>query len=334
MTVPSVDRGRSSEALSPEPLRLVFMGTPQFAVPSLERLTDGPHQVVAVVTQPDRPAGRGRILRESAVKIVAKARGVPVLQPPSARSGELAASLRSLAPDIAVVVAYGRILPPNVISIPRLGCINAHASLLPHLRGAAPIQRALMAGDSTTGVTIMRINEQMDAGNILLTRSVAITTNDDAASLTEKLSLTAAALLADALDRIAAGPVDETAQDSTAVTYAPPISRDEGALDWSLPAEQLERLVRAFRPEPGAFTLHDDLRLKVLKAVVVAEPRDAVPGSIAIRSDGAVCVTCGQGALLLQEVRPEGGRAMSATDYFRGKGAVRGNRLGTARASA
>jgi methionyl-tRNA formyltransferase len=313
---------------------LVFMGTPQFAVPSLDRLADGPHRVVAVVTQPDRPAGRGRNLRESAVKVVAKVRGIPVLQPPSARSGELAERLRSLAPDIAVVVAYGRILPTNVISIPRLGCINAHASLLPHLRGAAPIQRALMAGDSTTGVTIMRINEQMDAGNILLTRSVSITTNDDAASLTEKLSLTAAALLADALDRIAAGPVDETAQDSTAATYAPPISRDEGALDWSLPAEQLERLIRAFRPEPGAFTLHDDLRLKVLKAVVVAEPRDAAPGSIAIRSDGAVCVACGQGALLLEEVRPEGGRAMSATDYFRGKGAVRGNRLGTARASA
>jgi methionyl-tRNA formyltransferase len=334
MTAPSADRGLSSEALSRKPLRLVFMGTPQFAVPSLDRLAAGPDEVVAVVTQPDRPAGRGQKLRESAVKVLAKARGLPVLQPTSARSGELADSLRSLAPDIAVVVAYGRILPADVISIPRLGCINAHASLLPHLRGAAPIQRALMAGDSTTGVTIMRINEQMDAGDVLLTRVVPIATGDDAASLAEKLSHAAADLLADALERLAAGPVVETAQDPTAATYAPPISRDEGALDWSLPAEQLERQVRAFRPEPGAFTFHDGLRIKVLRAVVVAAPCEAAPGSIAVRSDGAVCVACGLGALLLEEVRPEGGRAMSATDYFRGKGAARGSRLGAVRADA
>jgi methionyl-tRNA formyltransferase len=310
------------------------MGTPQFAVPSLERLAAGPHKVLAVVTQPDRPAGRGQKLRESAVKGVAKARGITVLQPPSARSGELADRLRSLAPDVAVVVAYGRILPTDVISIPRLGCINAHASLLPQLRGAAPIQRALIAGDPTTGVTIMRINEQMDAGDVLLTQVVAIATDDDAASLAGKLSQTAADLLATTLDRLATGPVEETPQDATAATYAPPISRDEGALDWTLSAEQLERRIRAFRPEPGAFTLHDGWRLKVLKAVVVAQLCDAAPGSVAIRSDGAVCVACGQGALLLEEVRPEGGGAMSASDYFRGKGAARGRRLGPERANA
>ncbi len=331
---PSVDRDLSSEALSREPLRLVFMGTPQFAVPSLERLANGPHEVLAVVTQPDRPAGRGQKLRESAVKGVAKARGIQVLQPPSARSGELADHLRSLAPDVAVVVAYGRILPTDVISIPRLGCINAHASLLPRHRGAAPIQHALIAGDSTTGVTIMRINERMDTGDVLLTQSVAIATDDDAASLAEKLSHIAADLLAATLDRLAAGPVEKTPQDSTAATYAPPISRDEGALDWTLPAEQLERRIRAFRPEPGAFTLHDGLRLKLLKAVVVAPLREAAPGSVALGSDGSVCVACGQGALLLEEVRPEGGRAMAASDYFRGKGATRGRRLGPGRASA
>ncbi len=303
------------------------MGTPRFAVPSLQRVAAGPHAVVSVVTQPDRPAGRGQALREPPVKRVALERGFPVLQPRSARTGELTSALRELAPDVVVVVAYGRILPLDVITIPGLGCINAHASLLPHLRGAAPIQRALIAGDVTSGVTVMQISEQMDAGDVLLTREVAISPSDDSATLGEKLSTTAADLLADALDGLAAGRLAAVPQNHALATYAPPIARDEGAIDWRVQAASIERRVRAFRPEPGAFTLHDGLRLKVLRGEVTAALADAEPGTIAVGANGEVSVACGEGALILHEVRPEGGRAMSAGDYLRGKGAGRARRF-------
>jgi methionyl-tRNA formyltransferase len=313
--------------LTEKPLRVVFMGTPQFAVPSLERVAEGPYDLLAVVTQPDRPAGRGHQVRESPVKRLALARGIPVLQPRSARTGELAAALRSLAPDIAIVVAYGRILPADVIAIPRLGCINAHASLLPHLRGAAPIQRALLAGDRKTGVTIMRISEAMDAGDMLLKREVAIAGDDDAATLAAKLSNTAADLLAEALPELAAGRLVGTPQDDAVATYAPPIARDEAAIDWGQAAESIERRVRAFRPEPGAFTFHDGLRVKVLRSAVSGMSPSGEPGTISTASDGSVTVACGRGALSLIEVRPEGGRAMAASDYLRGKGASRARRF-------
>lgn len=309
------------------------MGTPQFAVPSLERIAAGPHRVVTVVTQPDRPAGRGQKLRESPVKRSAITFGIPVLQPAKVRSGELADALRKLAPDLGVVVAYGRILPTDVLAIPRLGTINAHASLLPHLRGAAPIQRALMAGDRESGVTIMQIDEQMDAGDVLLARAIKIASDDDAASLGAKLAATAAELLAVALDRLAAGELRATPQNHAGATYAPPLQRAESAIDWSLPADAIERCVRALRPEPGAFTLHDGLRLKVLRATLAKSTEVAAPGTVTVGVDGDVTVACGRDAIRIVEVQPEGGRPMSAIDYFRGKGAARrrvlGDRAGT-----
>lgn len=305
------------------------MGTPQFAVPSLERLAAGKHSIVAVVTQPDRPSGRGQRLRASPVKELAERLGVAVLQPDRARSPDFLEQVRALAPDLVVVVAYGQILPTTVIAVPPLGCINAHASLLPHLRGAAPIQRAILAGDRETGVTIMRINERMDAGDILCARRVAIDPDDDTATLGGKLSTLAAELLTEAIDVIAGGTARWTAQDEAAATYAPMVHRDETRVDWKLPAVEIERRIRAFRPDPGAFTVHDGARLKILTAAVGPAVAGSEPGSIDPDAGPGVRVACGSGSLILSVVQPEGGRAIPARDYFRGRGAGRALVFGT-----
>jgi len=299
------------------------MGTPQFAVPSLRRLAESGHSIVCVVTQPDRPAGRGQRLRPSPVKELAQKLGVPILQPPRARSPEFLEQLRGLAPDIAVVVAYGQLLPAPVIAVPPSGCINAHASLLPHLRGAAPIQRAILAGDRETGVTVMRINERMDAGDVLCARAVAVNEDDDAETLGKKLSLLAADLIVEAVGLIDRGADRWTAQDETAATYAPMIRRDETRIDWTLPAAHVERHIRAFRPNPGAFTTHDGMRLKILAATVATGGASAPAGTVEVEASGVVRVACGGGSLSLLTVQPEGGRPMAAIDYFRGHGAKR-----------
>lgn len=305
------------------------MGTPQFAVPSLERLAAGKHSVVAVVTQPDRPSGRGQRLRPPPVKELAQRLGLPVLQPDRARSPDFLEQFRNLAPDLAVVVAYGQILPTSVITVPPLGCINAHASLLPHLRGAAPIQRAILGGDPETGVTVMRINARMDAGDVFSARAVPIDTDDDTATLGAKLSSLAASLLVEAVDAISGGMARWTPQVESAATYAPMVRREETRIDWKLAAVEIERRIRAFRPEPGAFTTHDGVRLKILAAKVAAAAAPAGrPGSVEPDAPAGVCVACGSGSLLLSVVQPEGGRAIPATDYFRGRGAGRGRVFG------
>lgn len=305
------------------------MGTPQFAVPSLRRLAAGPHPIVGVVTQPDRPSGRGQRLRPSPIKDVARELAVQVLQPERARSPEFLDQLRALAPDLAVVVAYGQILPATVISLPPLGCINAHASLLPHLRGAAPIQRAILAGDRETGVTIMRINERMDAGDILCARRALIDPDDDSSTLGAKLSSLAADLLVEAVDVIANGTPSWTPQDDAAATYAPLVRREETRIDWTHSAEEIERQIRAFRPEPGAFTTHDGARLKILAASVSPSVSDRRAGSIDADASPGVAVACGRGSLVLSIVQPEGGRPIPASDYLRGRGAGRSRIFGT-----
>ena len=304
------------------------MGTPQFAVPSLQRLAASAHSIVGVVTQPDRPSGRGQRLRPSPVKELAQQLGIPVLQPDRVRSTEFLEQLRGLGPDIAVVVAYGRILPDTVIAVPPMGCVNAHASLLPRLRGAAPIQRAILAGDRETGVTVMRINERMDAGDVLCARPVAIDSQEDTATLGAKLSSLAADLLAEAVDLIAAGAAHWTPQDDRAATYAPIVRREETEVDWTLPAVDIERRIRAFRPDPGAFTVHDGARLKILAGTAVSRSDAGLPGSVEPDSPDGVRVACGSGFLILATVQPEGGRAISATDYFRGRGAGRARVFG------
>ena len=295
------------------------MGTPAYAVPSFLRLANGRHRVVGVVTRPDRPAGRGKRMQAGAVKQAALEQGVPVLAPESARDPELAAGLAALRPDLGVVVAYGRILPKAVLEIPRLGCINAHGSLLPQLRGAAPIERAILEGLQQTGVTIMEMNEGLDEGDILSAASVPITARTDAGALRQGMAELSAGLLCDAADAMADGELPRTPQDHGLATYAPPLRREEAALDWTQAAYHVDCRVRAFSPSPGAFTFEDGRRLKILQATVLADDdASASAGAVLAIDDDAMIVSCGKGSLSIAVVQPEGRRAMSAADYSRG----------------
>jgi methionyl-tRNA formyltransferase len=315
---------RASERRDDASLDIVFMGTPAFARVCLEALLASRHRVVAVVTQPDKPAGRGMKLSESAVKRLARERGIEVRQPVKLRDAGFVEWLRDLAPDLAVVVAYGRILPADVLAIPRLGCINAHASLLPALRGAAPIQRAIMEGLRETGVTIMRISEEMDAGDMLMSAAVEITADTDGPSLHDRLAETAAPLLVAAVDAIADGSAVRTPQDHAAATYAPPIRAHDARIDWQRSAAAIDRQIRALRPRPGAYTHDGPVRLKVLSARPHAgrshgPGTSARPGTLLGAGEAGVDVACGDGVLTLIEVQPEGRKAMKAADYLRGR---------------
>ncbi|MBX6323383.1 MAG: methionyl-tRNA formyltransferase, partial [Rhodospirillaceae bacterium] len=253
------------------PLRLAFMGTPAFAVPSLEALLDAGHDVVAVYTQPPRPAGRGKRPMPSPVHEVALVRGLVVRTPRSLRKPAEAAAFAALRLDAAVVVAYGLILPKAILEAPRLGCINLHASLLPRWRGAAPIQRAILAGDAETGVSVMLMDEGLDTGPVLATDRTAIGPQTTAAELQEELATRGARLLVATLAAYADGEVKPVPQPSTGATYAPKLTREEGRIDWSQPASALDRQIRAFAPWPGAWFERAGERIKVLAAVPVAE---------------------------------------------------------------
>lgn len=297
------------------------MGTPEYAAVSLRRLLEGPHLVVAVVTRPDKPRGRGQKSEPSPVKELAIRSGIEVLDPASARGPELAARLAELAADVGVVVAYGRILPKAVLEAPRLGCVNAHASLLPELRGAAPIERAILAGLARTGVTIMRMNEGLDEGDILFAREVAIDETTTGGALRETLATMSAEMLAEALDALAGGAIAARPQDHERATFAPPLRREEAAIDWNESADEVSRRVRAFAPRPGAFAFDEGTRLKILEARVVDRDRAsaASAGSVMAVSAEGVVVACGRGAVELVQVQPEGKRPMRALDYERGR---------------
>lgn len=322
---------RESETASGRALRLVFMGTPPFAAVCLDALLASRHNVEAAVTQPDRRAGRGKHLRRSAVKELAQARAIEILQPERAGEPTFVERLAVIAPDLAVVVAYGRILPARVLDVPALGCINAHASLLPLLRGAAPIQHAILEGHERTGVTIMRINERMDAGDMLRSRAVQILSDDDSATLAHRLAELSAELLLETIDDIAAGRAPAVAQDESLATYAGPITRDDARIDWGEDAERTERRVRAMRPRPGAFTFDDRTRLKVIDVGLADVQGAHEPGMVVTLHDDAMIVACGRGALALRTVQPEGRRSMSAGDYQRGSGRPLPRRLGPER---
>lgn len=312
---------RASERGDDAPLDIVFMGTPAFARVCLDALLASRHRVVGVVTQPDRPAGRGMKLHESAVKRLARERGIDVQQPVKLRDRKFLDWLHGLKPDLAVVVAYGRILPADVLAIPSRGCINAHASLLPELRGAAPIQRAILEGSARTGVTIMCISEEMDAGDILSTSpAVEITDQTDAGSLHDRLAATAAPLLVEAVDAIASGTAARTPQDHGAATYAPPIRPIDARIDWQRSAVAIDRQIRAMRPRPGAHAHDGPIRLKVLGACPKGEKSVARPGTLLGTSELGIDVACADGDVItLTDVQPEGRRAMKARDYLRGR---------------
>lgn len=294
------------------------MGTPEYAAVSLRRLLASRHRVLAVVTRPDKPRGRGQQVEPGPVKRVAMDAGLEVLDPVSARDEGFLQRLRDLKADLGVVVAYGRILPRAALDAPRLGCINAHASLLPKLRGAAPIERAVLAGFHETGVTIMQMNEGLDEGDILFTRSTPIPDTMTGPELREVLAGVSAELLVEAIDAMAAGPVPRTPQDDAAATFAPPLKKSEAAIAWDEDARTLWLRIRAFSPRPGAFAFDGATRLKVLAARVLDRDAGAAPGTVLGVSEAGLLVACGRGVLEVTALQPEGKRAMSALDYARG----------------
>lgn len=295
-------------------LRIVFAGTPEFAAEHLKALLDTPHEIVAVYTQPDRPAGRGQKLMPSPVKQLAAQHGLSVLQPPTLRAPEAQAELAALQPDLMVVVAYGLILPQAVLDIPRLGCINSHASLLPRWRGAAPIQRAVQAGDAESGVTVMQMEAGLDTGPMLLKVSTPISAEDTGGSLHDRLARLGPPAVVEAIAGLAAGTLKGEVQDDALATYAHKLSKDEAKLDWSRPAVELERAVRAFDPWPVCHTTLNGEPLKVW-AARLGEGRGE-PGKILGASRDGLLVGCGEGSLLLTRVQLPGGKPLAFADLF------------------
>jgi len=308
-------------------VRIVFAGTPEFAVPPLERLLQGPWQVVAVYTQPDRPAGRGRQLRPSPVKARALEAGLPVRQPLTLRDPAEQAALAELRPDLMVVVAYGLILPQAVLDIPRLGCVNIHASLLPRWRGAAPIQRAVLSGDSETGVTLMQMEAGLDTGPMLASASCPIGPRDTAGDLHDRLARMGADLLGELLPRLEAGAVRAVPQDSAGVVYAEKLRKEEARLDWRRPAIELDRQVRAFNPWPIAEAGMGGQVFRIWDAVALADGSAATPGTVLAAGRAGIDVATGDGVLRLLRLQAPGGKPLQAADFLNGRPLSPGERF-------
>ncbi len=296
----------------PEPLNIVFAGTPDFAAASLQALLDSPHRVIAVYTQPDRPAGRGRKLTPSPVKKLALEHGIEVRQPVSLKDADAQAELAALEPDLMVVVAYGLLLPKAVLETPRLGCINVHASLLPRWRGAAPIHRALLAGDAETGVTIMQMDEGLDTGDMLLKARCDIGAGESSGELHDRLATIGAGALIDSLEGIAGGTIVCESQDDSLATYAHKLAKQEGELDWRQPAQVLARQVRGLSPWPVAFTRLGGDNLRVWAAKALDRGSNEHPGTIVAADRDGIQVACGEGVLSLTQVQLPGGKALDA----------------------
>jgi len=313
--------------LSPRPLRLVFAGTPEFSVPCLEACRASGAEVVAVYTQPDRPAGRGRRLTPSPVKQAALATGLAVEQPESVKPAEVQQGLADYRPDLLVVVAYGLILPRKVLAIPRLGCWNVHASLLPRWRGAAPIQRAILAGDAESGVDLMRMEAGLDTGPVLLERRTPISRDDTGGSLHDRLSMLGADVLAEGLRRTLAGEtLAATPQPEDGVTYAHKLDKTEARLDFNRAAIELERQVRAFDPWPVAEGEIAGEALRIWAAHVLEGDHAAAPGSVLAAGRDGIDIACGQGALRITAVQRAGGKRIGTTDYLNARPELRQRR--------
>ncbi|QOV68389.1 methionyl-tRNA formyltransferase [Citrobacter sp. BDA59-3] len=310
-------------------LRIIFAGTPDFAARHLDALLSSEHQIVGVFTQPDRPAGRGKKMMPSPVKVLAEEKGIPVFQPVSLRPQENQQLVADLQADVMVVVAYGLILPKAVLEMPRLGCLNVHGSLLPRWRGAAPIQRSLWAGDTETGVTIMQMDVGLDTGDMLYKLSCPITAEDTSATLYDKLAQLGPQGLLATLTQIATGTATPEIQDETQVTYAEKLSKEEAFLDWSLPAEQLERCIRAFNPWPMSYFVIEEQPVKVWKASVINSQAKAEPGTIIEANKQGIQVATAEGILNLESLQPAGKKAMNAQDLLnsRREWFTPGNRL-------
>lgn len=312
-------------------LKIVFAGTPEFAARHLQALLQSSHQVVAVYTQPDRPAGRGKKLQASPVKEMAIAAGIDVQQPVSLKTPEAQATLAANGADVMVVVAYGLLLPAAVLSLPRFGCINVHASLLPRWRGAAPIQRAIEAGDTETGVTIMQMDVGLDTGPMLSIRTCPILPGDSAADLHDRLAEIGPPALLDTLQQLLNGPLQGETQDNHLATYAHKLTKEEAAIDWSQPAELIERRIRAFNPFPVGFTVFGDENLRVYEAQLHGRTHSAEPGTI-LQAERELVVACGeQTSLALMTIQLPGKKALAVKDLLNGAAGrwQPGMRLGT-----
>ncbi len=318
------------------------MGSDVFAVPTLESLARShEHTLLAVVTQPDRPAGRKQRLTASPVKLSAeKLSPVPILQPEKARDTTFISKLRALAPDVIVVVAYGQILPKEILTLPPQGCINVHSSLLPRWRGASPVAHAILAGDTVTGVTTMRMDEGLDTGPILLQREEKIRPDDTTGSLEQRLAIIGAELLLETLSKL--DSLKPRTQDNSQATHAPKLKKEDGRIDWTQSAEQIERRIRAFNPWPTTFTFHDDKRLQIWQATIVAAvcdrrelEKDGIGahraplqcGQIEHVGEHGILVNTGQGSLLITELQRESGKRMATAEFLRGFRLEAGNRF-------
>ncbi len=309
-------------------MKVLFWGTPEFAVPSLRALQEEGHLVIAVVTQPDRPAGRGRAVRTGPVKQEANDEGIPVLQPADPNDPEFVSVLRDLGAEISVVVAYGRILSEEVIILPEHGTINVHASLLPSLRGAGPINWAIIRGRENTGITIMRMVLELDAGPILYRVETRFRDEITAGELAERLAEVGATALVEALAQMEASDLPETEQDHERATYAPKLSRDTARLDWSLDAEQLGRWIRGCDPWPAAWTMLNGSQVQLFGPTPLGEPAEAEPGIVVLADPRrGLTIATGHGVLKVAEVRPEGRTRMNAAAWIAGRGVSAGDRF-------
>ena len=296
-------------------MRIVFIGTGEVGVPTLQGLLKSEHDVVGVVTQPDKPVGRSQQIEPPPIKRIPITTNIAILQPPRIKDPHAIEEIRAITPDVIVVMAYGQILPRAVLEIPKIACLNLHASLLPRWRGAAPIQAAIAAGDQETGITVMYMDEGLDTGDILLERKLDILPTDTGASLHERLAQVAPEALFESLRLLTAKSAPRIPHDNAQATYAPKLKRDDGRIDWSEPAEVIERKIRAFNPWPGAFIKLGDRNLKVFSASLVN--RSGKPGEI-LRSEKELVIGAGNDALALGEVQLEGKKRMSAAEFLRG----------------
>ncbi|TAK38313.1 MAG: methionyl-tRNA formyltransferase [Betaproteobacteria bacterium] len=310
-------------------MRIVFAGTPAFAACALQALLDAGHEATLVLAQPEKPAGRGLKALPGAVRTLAEQRGIPLFQPPSLKAPDALSRIAAAHPEVLVVAAYGQIFPQAVLDLAPHGAVNIHASLLPRWRGAAPVQRALLAGDLETGITIMRMDAGLDTGPIILQRELKIAPDDDAQTLGDRLAALGSTSIVAALAALAAGRAQPTPQPAVGAIYAPKITKLETVLDWSRAALVLERTVRAFRPAPGARTLMRDQPIKIWSARLAVG--EAEPGTVLQAGPAGLRVACGEGALDLLEVQRAGGRRQTAGEFLRGFAVHPGERLGAAR---
>ncbi len=305
--------------MAENPYRIIFMGTPEFAVPSLQALLDSTDEVVAVVSQPDRPKGRGRKLAPTPVKLLAESAGIPVLQPEKVRGPDFLTSLKAYNPDIICVTAYGRILTPAVLALPPLGVINVHGSLLPKYRGAAPVQWAILNGEDEAGITIMQMDAGLDTGDMLLPGSLAINDDDTAGSMAVKLADLGGKLLVDTLKLYHQNLITPTKQDDNLASLAPLLTKEQGRIDWRQSANYISCQIRGLDPWPLAHTIYDDKWLRPFTAKVIEHAVKEEPGTLCRADNSGLLIACGENYLLVTEIQRQGGKRMPVADYLRGR---------------